>query len=773
MNPFFETSVEDLNLSVEEQKSYPRWYTDLLVRKGKQSVAIGDTLSFVDNFGLTEADKHKILSIFGDPLVTLEPAQFYIFIRLASHILQGESISSSLIYIQAPVPKPKSILSRKRKKDVQSPSLAGTTGSNSISNGSANVGNNPFRRAPTVVSEESSVHSKPQKLDIDSFTQFILTGSMPSKSTPDSGAKSDYDSDDADRPPPTSRRKKRVTFNNDPPQVAEAAARSMEELLRQKGLQREQPTAVYQGSSGYPGGDLNSGSGMGFGGSNGSYDDSSQGQEEDEPDVEIDNTFKNVNIDSVLYHGVSNVTPEQEHFTFSDVISPSPSPPPPALYQSHTGNGAADNSKLSSIASMAGMMTPNGDPVSRSSLTSSIGSGTSPAIGLGLGAGVGGGPGSGSGTNSPNQQSFPNHSPIPFPAVGNGSEGNSSAPLPPPPPPPPPPRPRSDSRPNVSSSLAYSSITAGNHNNNTNVNSYPQSSNAGHALNHTISNSQVSNFHTGSSSSLVNPPTGPRLTSPLNSMTNSPFPSAPASISSTPTPAYNQIPVPSIQVNQHQYQNQQQQHHDHYQEQTLQPLQPQHTRSRPIPPPIRPMATGGDIPAIAPPPPQSRRVGSNSSIKSVNSINGSLSNGLSLQPQNGPPPQSLSSNTLQAFPSHFATSPPPPPASFSGQFVPHPGSPAPSLPPRQPSPLYQGGLAPPPPPSRRRAPSLPSQAVQYRASNPPGFSTPPLGAGGPNSFMPHRAALGQQQTGYTSSAPDLLADLKALQDEVDRINAQR
>jgi hypothetical protein len=275
-------SIDDLNLSIDEMKAYPRWYTDLLLRKGKQSVVIGDTLSFMDNFGLKESDKSKILEVFGDVLVSLDPAQFYVFIRLASHILQGQDLTPALAYVQAPVPKPRSILSRKRKNDYQSPNPTGSS-----------FNGNPFRRVP---------EPKPRKLiDIDSFTTLLKTGTIPE--------------DDDDQPPPTSRRKKRVTFNSGPPEIAEAAARSMEELLRQRGEQQLQQQQEQQQIRPPP---------------STYYPDAAQpppASVEEEEDVEIDNTFKNVNIDSVLYHGASNLTPPQA-FHFTD-YSPSPSPPIP------------------------------------------------------------------------------------------------------------------------------------------------------------------------------------------------------------------------------------------------------------------------------------------------------------------------------------------------------------------------------------------------------------------------------------------------------------
>lgn len=310
--------MESLNLSQEELRTYPRWYTDLLLRKGKQnSVEIDDLTSFLENFGLKEEDRQRLIYLFDPPLTTLDPTAFYIFIRLVSHVMQGEQPEPRLIYTQAPVPQPKSILSTKRKSE--SASAPGSARSSPTPG-------NPFRKNNNA---RPANNAEKPKLDIDSFKTFILTGSMPDK---------DRDSEDE----AGSRPKKRVSFNPDPPQVAEAAARSMEELMRQRQLhsgqqgylapqvpqfqQQVDPMEHYDD----------------FNNNNGSNQD-----DEEEEDVEIDTSaFQNVNIDSVLHHGVSNVPPPEAAFRFHPSNSPSPQPemqqqqtqaygPPPT---SDTGN---------------------------------------------------------------------------------------------------------------------------------------------------------------------------------------------------------------------------------------------------------------------------------------------------------------------------------------------------------------------------------------------------------------------------------------------------
>uniref|UniRef100_A0A060SYD1 ARAD1A11528p n=1 Tax=Blastobotrys adeninivorans TaxID=409370 RepID=A0A060SYD1_BLAAD len=294
--------MDQLNMSQEELRAYPRWYTDLLMRKGKQTVDIEDTTAFLSNFGLDESLRLALVRSFDPPLHSLDPTAFYILVRLASHLLQGKaSLTSSLIYVPAPVPQPRSILSRKRKNKT-------SDGTPPPSSSSDALAGNPFRKTASPSEDPSSK----RKLDFNSFTTFMLTGNRPDPSS----------SSREGSPSAESRPKKRVTFNPEPPQVAEAAARSMEELMRQRQIQAAQapqpqflappvPAPVYQP--------------MQYNGTaNGS-----NGEEEEEEDVEIDSTFQNVNIDSVLHHGTSNLAPP--HQEDSNTPSPSPSPQPEFL----------------------------------------------------------------------------------------------------------------------------------------------------------------------------------------------------------------------------------------------------------------------------------------------------------------------------------------------------------------------------------------------------------------------------------------------------------
>lgn len=278
-------TVEALALSPAETKTYLRWYTDLLLRKRGETIAVNDAMAFVDNFGLSELDKSRILRLFGGQMVSIEPAQFYAFIRLCGHAKQGRSLRKELAFVSAPVPKPRSILSKRKASEGvdRSESPDPTT-------------SNPFRK--------TSGGAK----DIDTFMS-LMTG----KPTTSAGAGN-------------GRRKKRVTFDSGPPQVAEAAQRSMEELLRQRGV--ELPVAP---SPPVP--------------------PVVEKPQEDEPDVAINpnSHFAQVNIDSVLVHGTSVVPP---------------APPPRRLAPNMTGpvqmvqiGALAPDSSLSAVSNAA--LQPN------------------------------------------------------------------------------------------------------------------------------------------------------------------------------------------------------------------------------------------------------------------------------------------------------------------------------------------------------------------------------------------------------------------------------
>lgn len=277
--------ADSLDLSPDESRSFPRWYTDLLLRKGNQAVSLDDALRFVGNFGLKEADKQSILGLFKKGITTLDPCQFYIFLRLAGHILDGKTkVEPEMIYMPASVPRPRSILSRKRKNELtESDSQTATQG----------VGN-PFRKT------SGSSHKAPAKMDIDSFATFLLTGNRPASNDEDLSGGSALSGQSKIK------KKKRVTFDAEP-QVSEAAARSMEELMRQADIQQQLHAAQVARQPPPPP----------------QYHVNGRDEEEEEDDVNFtNNAFANVKVDSVLVHGVSVAAPEpQQNNSFGSTQS--------------------------------------------------------------------------------------------------------------------------------------------------------------------------------------------------------------------------------------------------------------------------------------------------------------------------------------------------------------------------------------------------------------------------------------------------------------------
>ena len=60
-------TIESLNLSDDELRTYPRWYTDLLLRKQARSLSPQDVFSYMENFGIRQ--KEKTLVSYGAILV--------------------------------------------------------------------------------------------------------------------------------------------------------------------------------------------------------------------------------------------------------------------------------------------------------------------------------------------------------------------------------------------------------------------------------------------------------------------------------------------------------------------------------------------------------------------------------------------------------------------------------------------------------------------------------------------------------------------------------
>ncbi|KAK9341245.1 hypothetical protein V1521DRAFT_198525 [Lipomyces starkeyi] len=91
-------------LSPEEYRYYPHWFAEL-VPPAHLTLTLDDMLVFADRFGIAEQDKWKIFDTFESPLSTLEKGEFYAFVRLIGHVMNGKAPSRALVFQQAPVPK--------------------------------------------------------------------------------------------------------------------------------------------------------------------------------------------------------------------------------------------------------------------------------------------------------------------------------------------------------------------------------------------------------------------------------------------------------------------------------------------------------------------------------------------------------------------------------------------------------------------------------------------------------------------------------------------
>ncbi|KAL6449802.1 SCD5 Protein SCD5 [Candida maltosa Xu316] len=141
-------SLTAQELTLQESKTYMRWYSDILARTNSRTVSMKDVFNFLNNFKIPQEVKDKINKIFFKILSSINIGEFFALLRLISHALQGQEPVRNLIKIQAPVPTPPSILSKKRQKDDDD--------------------------------DDEEDHRNQQPLDIDSFTQFLLTGERPS-----------------------------------------------------------------------------------------------------------------------------------------------------------------------------------------------------------------------------------------------------------------------------------------------------------------------------------------------------------------------------------------------------------------------------------------------------------------------------------------------------------------------------------------------------------------------------------------------------------------
>lgn len=178
-DPYNATSDDDLSiplsltaqeLTLEESKTYMRWYSDILARTNSRTISMNDVYQFLNNFKIPSITKDKLNKVFHKILQSINIGEFFALLRLVSHTLNGLEPKRKLIKMKAPVPTPPSILSKKRQND-----------DNDDDYDNDNQTNNDINKS----SPQFTINSENQEnkqLDLDSFTQFMLTGQRPDDS---------------------------------------------------------------------------------------------------------------------------------------------------------------------------------------------------------------------------------------------------------------------------------------------------------------------------------------------------------------------------------------------------------------------------------------------------------------------------------------------------------------------------------------------------------------------------------------------------------------
>lgn len=152
-------SLTAQELTLEESKTYMRWYLDILARTNQRTVSIADVYQFLSNFRLSLDIKEKVNRVFSKILSLINIGEFFALLRVVSHTLQGKDPCRALIKVAATVPVPPLILSKKRQNDDHDDGFKDEVAP-------------PQLAAPAV------------PLDLDLFTQFMLTGERPEERVP-------------------------------------------------------------------------------------------------------------------------------------------------------------------------------------------------------------------------------------------------------------------------------------------------------------------------------------------------------------------------------------------------------------------------------------------------------------------------------------------------------------------------------------------------------------------------------------------------------------
>lgn len=157
-------SLTAQELTLQESKTYMRWYSDILARTNSRTVTMNDVFIFLHNFKISASIKDKLGKIFNKILHSINIGEFFALLRLISHALDGLEPQRRLIKVQTSVPTPPSILSKKRQSDDD--------------DNEPNYSDNDYDAVQQGQQQQQQTDdSKP--LDLDSFTQFMLTGERP------------------------------------------------------------------------------------------------------------------------------------------------------------------------------------------------------------------------------------------------------------------------------------------------------------------------------------------------------------------------------------------------------------------------------------------------------------------------------------------------------------------------------------------------------------------------------------------------------------------
>ncbi|ODV94730.1 hypothetical protein PACTADRAFT_50595 [Pachysolen tannophilus NRRL Y-2460] len=324
-DPSIPLSLTIEQLSATEAKTYLRWYNDIITRRGTRTIKIDDVFNFLNNFKLSDQIKKILKKIFVQCQYSLNIGQFFCLLRLISHsIVDGKIPSRHLIKINSAVPRPVSILSRKRQSEDSDIEDDDTNdeyndSNDNINGGLEKIGIKGARIAGETLSKNNGsvmMMSSESKLDLDNFAQFMLTGQRPNSpaSSLQFGKEKNHSSSKKKK-----FTKKKVKFSDQvivQPEINPA----LENQVQKEDLDFSLPMEQLLGRV-----PPNRGSTF-------KSNEEVENEEEELKDMQDSiNHFRNVKIDSMSVHGVPSYA---YHNTDIGNINPNPLPPSsPPLYQ--------------------------------------------------------------------------------------------------------------------------------------------------------------------------------------------------------------------------------------------------------------------------------------------------------------------------------------------------------------------------------------------------------------------------------------------------------